>query len=260
MIVSSNLPSPTVVPGRPPGTLLVAAVDVEWSKNYRVRGGNVPFCYSVVWLALPPSRTGPSLGTGTSWYTSAYVHDASETQELAARAGHALERVLQHADLITGHQLSSDLAVLASVSDRPVPGVTAARAAWHQRRRGGEGRRIVDTRYDAGHVLACQSRRLVDVCADLRLDVTQPELRGTSMTALHRRWLETGDTSAREKITVLNLRHSLSTALVAIRAAGLGSWPSGLNVNRLLADGLGEAFGWLSSPVFTVLLRDRGAA
>ncbi len=80
------------------------------------------------------------------------------------------------------------------------------------------------------------------------------------MTALHRRWLENGDTSAREKITVLNLRHSLSTALVAIRAVGLGSWPPGLNVNRLLADGLGEAFGWLSSPVFTALLGDRGAA
>jgi hypothetical protein len=73
--------------------------------------------------------------------------------------------------------------------------------------------------HDAGHVLACQSRRLVDVCADLRLDVTQPELRGTSMTALHRRWLELADTTAREKITVLNLRHSLSTAMVAARAA-----------------------------------------
>lgn len=51
----------------------------------------------------------------------------------------------------------------------------------------------------------------VDVCAELRLDVTQPELRGSSMTALHRRWPQDGDVAAREKITVLNLRHSLST-------------------------------------------------
>jgi len=252
MIVSSNLPGPGIVPARPPGTLLVAAVDAEWSKNYRIRGGNVPFCYSVIWLAL--ARGGPvtSLGREPFWYTSAYVHDAGETQDLATRAGLALDKVLRHADLIAGHQLSSDLAVLVGASPLPVTGVAAARAAWYQRRQATPGgRRIVDTRYDAGHVLAGASRRLVDVCADLRLDVTQPELRGTSMTALHRRWLDTGDVTAREKITVLNLRHSLSTALVATRAAGLGCWQPGLNVNRLLATGLNGAFGWLANPEFT---------
>ena len=80
------------------------------------------------------------------------------------------------------------------------------------------------------------------------------------MTALHRHWLDTGDATAREKITVLNLRHSLSTALVAVHAAGLGRWQPGLNVNRVLASGLGDAFGWLSSPVFTALLRNCSAA
>lgn len=168
--------------------------------------------------------------------------------------------MLREADLVAGHQLSSDLAVLASVSGEPLPGVTAARAAWHERRQAAKGRRIVDTRYDAGHVLAGTSRRLVDVCADLRLDVTQPELRGTSMTALHRRWLQTGDPEAQEKITVLNLRHSLSTALVAAHAAGLGYWEPGLNVNGLLAARLGGAFSWLSSPVFAALPGGPGAA
>ena len=80
------------------------------------------------------------------------------------------------------------------------------------------------------------------------------------MTALHRRWLESGDVTAREKITVLNLRHSLSTALVAARAAGLAHWRPGLNVNRLLARELGHAFGWLAHPVFTALLGEPDAA
>ena len=105
-----------------------------------------------------------------------------------------------------------------------------------------------------------QSRRLVDVCNDLLLDVTQPELRGASMTALHRRWTEHGDTTAREKITVLNLRHSLSTAIVAARAAGLAHWQPGLNVNRLLAGQLGSDLSWTASPAFTALLGDPGAA
>ena len=51
---------------------------MEWSKNYRVRGGNVPFCYSVVWLALPASGASTGLDTTRFWYTSAYVEDASE--------------------------------------------------------------------------------------------------------------------------------------------------------------------------------------
>ena len=69
--------------------------------------------------------------------------------------------------------------------------------------------------------------------------MTQPELRGTSMTALHHCWLENGD-AAREKITVLNLRHSLSTAIVAARAAGAAHWQPGLNVNQILAGQLGN--------------------
>jgi hypothetical protein len=46
------------------------------------------------------------------------------------------------------------------------------------------------------------------VCAELKLDVSQPELAGRSMTALHRDWLTRDDTQARERVTVLNLRRS----------------------------------------------------
>jgi hypothetical protein len=168
---------------------------------------------------------------------------------------------MQHASLIAGHQLCSDLGVLAAADAAARPAAAVAAAAWRRRREECSGQpRFLDTRYDTGHLLACRSRRLVDVCADLRLDVTQPELRGISMTALHRHWLQAGDVMAREKITVLNLRHSLSTAMVAARAAGLAHWQPGLNVNRLLARELGDAFGWLAHPVFTALLGESNAA
>lgn len=237
----------------------MAAVDVEWSKNYRIRGGNVPFCYSVAWLSVPSESSRPRpFGFR---YFSAYVHSATETCDLIASASGALLEILDHAALVAGHQLSSDLAVLAAAARGPVPGVIAAQTAWRQRRQAGSGTpRLLDTRYDAGHVLRCTSRRLVDICADLQLEVTQPELRGTSMTALHRRWLEQGETAAREKITVLNLRHALSTALIAVRAAGFDGWPPGLNVNTMLAAGLGGSLGWLKDPVFTALLEVHGAA
>jgi hypothetical protein len=261
VIISTNVAGDGLVPRLPTGTCLLAAIDVEWSKNYRVQGGNVPFCYSVVWLALPAHDANTGLEAAGFWYTSAYVQDARECPELVARADGALACLMQHASLIAGHQLCGDLGVLAAAGPAARPAVAAAATAWRQRREAPSSQpRFLDTRYDTGHLLACQSRRLVDVCADLRLDVTQPELRGISMTALHRRWLESGDITAREKITVLNLRHSLSTALIAARVAGLAHWQPDLNVNRLLAAELGDAFGWLAHPVFTALLGDQDAA
>lgn len=262
MIISSNVAGSGLVPRCPPGTCLAAAIDVEWSKNYRIRGGNVPFCYSVVWLPLPASSASTGLDTARFWYTSTYVEDASQCPDLVAGADTALAGLTEHASLIAGHQLCSDLAVLAAAAAgaRP-PAIAAAATAWRQRRQEPSSQpRFLDTRYDTGNILTCQSRRLVDVCADLRLEVTQPELRGTSMTALHRRWLELGDITAREKITVLNLRHSLSTVMVAARAAGLAHWRPGLNVNKVLAGELSTAFGWLAHPVFTALLGESDAA
>lgn len=258
MIVTGNVPTGEAPPC-PPGTRLLAAVDAEWSKNYRIKGGNVPFCFSVSWLSLPAEGTVED--TSRFWYTSAYVENDGERGDLIAAADSALDCLTSQASVIAGHQLCSDLAVLAAATDRESPAIKAAASAWRQRRHAPPGQpAFLDTRYDAGHILACQSRRLVDVCDDLRLGVTQLELRGTSMTALHRRWLEHGDTTAREKITVLNLRHSLSTAIVAARAAGLAEWQPGLNVNRLLAGQLGSEFGWTVSPAFTALLGEPGAA
>lgn len=260
MIVTSNVAGTGAVPPPPAGRLLIAAVDVEWSKNYWIRGGNVPFCYSVVWLHIARRGENANLQPGQFWYRSAYVQDAGQTPDLVADADAALAQASHQADLLTGHQFCSDLAVLAA-SAAHAPAVTAARAAWRLRRqpRSG-GPRFLDTRYDIGHVLTGASRRLVDVCTGLRLDVTQPELRGTSMTALHRRWLDTGDTLAREKITVLNLRHALSTLLVAVHAAGLGRWQAGLNVNKLLAGRLDGGLGWLADPVFTAVAKESDAA
>jgi hypothetical protein len=261
VIISTNVTGSGLVPRHPPGMRLLAAMDVEWSKNYRIRGGTVPFCYSVVWLVLPADDASTGLEATRFCYTSAYVQDTSEAAELVAGADDALACLMQHASLIAGHQLCSDLGVLTAADAAARPAVAAAATAWRQRREEPFSQpRFLDTRYDTGHLLACQSRRLVDVCADLRLDVTQPELRSTSMTALHRRWLQADDVTAREKITVLNLRHALSTALVAARAAGLGHWQPDLNVNRLLARELGRSFGWLAHPVFTALLGDQDAA
>jgi hypothetical protein len=256
VIVTGNMDGPGRAPRHQAGTLLLAAVDVEWTKNYRVKGGNVPFCYSVVYLAVPDRNRPVDLENSAFWWTSAYVEHPDETCELVRLADIELRAALDVADQLAGHQFSSDLAVLAAAAGHNEPStVAAARGAWRARRSDDLAeRRVIDTRYDVDHVADCVSRRLVDVCVALDLDVTQPELRGSSMTALHRAWLDAGDDELRERITVLNLRHSLSTGLVALRAAGCGRWDGVLNVNRLLHAGLAGRFAWLGHPIFAALL------
>lgn len=73
--------------------------------------------------------------------------------------------------------------MLAAVAGTPLTSVGTLRDAWRQRRASRPAYpRVIDTRYDVGHLLSGTSRRLVDVCSELRLDVTQPELRGAPHT------------------------------------------------------------------------------
>lgn len=266
MIVTSNLGGPGRGPAPSGGSLVLASVDVEWTKNYRVPNGNEAFCYSVVWLTLPSDPPALVDATLTFGYTSVYVDHAHERGDVVRHAAADLTVVLENADVLAGHQLSSDLAVL--VANAVPPGVdptadarqrwrpaavAAAQNAWHTRSAQGCRPRVIDTRYDTDAILDGRSRRLVDVCGELDLDVTQPELRRSSMTGLHRRWLEDGDIEARERITVLNLRHSLSAALVALRVLGAACWTEPLNLNRVLDRQLRGAFAWLDHPTFQAL-------
>ncbi|MFJ4093428.1 hypothetical protein ACIPYS_17760 [Kitasatospora sp. NPDC089913] len=253
----STLTKPLDPPRATRAATRVASVDVEWTKNYRIKNGNRPFCLSIVWIDIPAGDQVVDVARLPYDFSSFYVESAEEVPDLVSTAGGVLRTALDSADLLTGHQLCADLGVLAAHS-APAP-VTEAREAWHGRRTVPEaGPRIVDTRYDSGDLLTGTSRRLVDVCTELGLDVTQPELRGTSMTALHRQWLERGDTEARERVSTLNLRHSLSTALVAAAVAGLTSW-SGTrpNVNSMIAHQAAGRWGWLQSETFKNLSEDQ---
>lgn len=259
MQVISDLGGPGMVPDPPAGARLVASIDVEWSKNYRIKDGNQAFCYSIVWLAVPladqPAQV-TSIGL-PFWSTSVYLDHDRERPALIEAAAADIGAAVTGADLTVGHQLCSDLAVLSANAGDAVPAaLPAARRAWHERR-SDPTQRVLDTRFDAGHVLSGASRRLVDVCGELRMDVTQPELARKSMTALHRDWLERGDTEARERVTVLNLRHSLSAAYVALRARADLSWRAPLNVNANLASHWAGRVAWLDHPTFRELVKIR---
>jgi hypothetical protein len=245
-------------PPKRSGAARIASIDAEWLKNYKIKNGQRPFCYSIVWLDLASSDT-TDLTTADFEWTSVYVEEPGEMDDLVRHAAATLTQAAESADIITGHQLCSDLAVLqANAPQDTVAPLQQARAQWKRRREADSGTsHYLDTRFDAGHLLTGTSRRLVDVCTELRLDVTQPELLRVTMPAWHRRWLDDGEVEGRERVSVLNLRHSLSTAYVAALASGLATRPdAGLNVNRALADGAKGAWRWLDNPTFTDLLEE----
>lgn len=259
MITVSSHDGAPLRTNKPAGVHRIASIDVEWTKNYRIKNGNRPFCFSIVHLDLPAQDGPVDLDDLGFAFTSVYVEDPDEMQELIRSAAATISQAADQADLLVGHQFCADLSVLANASEHSHPAIDEARATWHRRRQAlPDDPAFVDTRYDAGHLLHGTSRRLVDVCDELGLDVNQPELRNTSMTALHRKWLEHGDAEARERISTLNVRHSLSTAYVAAHTAGLGLWDqhAGLNVNRKIATGADGAWQWLQSSTFTQLLGD----
>lgn len=228
----------------------VASFDLEWTKNYRIRNGNRPFCFSLVTLA-PRANPEALARTGAIGVYSAYIEREDETADLLREADRVLREVLQPECVLVGHQLSSDLSVMLRAGLN-LHHVAAARRAWTTRRKP-DGMTVVDTRYDIDRFLTQKSRRLVDVCHDCRLSVDQPELTG-SMTKMQREYLEKQSDAIRERLTILNIRHALSAALVFLLWKRRRRPARRVNVNRILGHALSDHVGYVTERGFQRLL------
>ncbi len=229
----------------------VAALDVEWTKNYQIKDGSRPFCYSLVLLRWPQEGDDLSTYPASFGFKSVYVTQEDDETALIAALDSDLKAWLASDSLLTGHQLSSDLSVVKNASASTLVGLEGAYELWRTRR--SEVGRVFDTRYDVDHLPIGASRRLVDVCGDLKLDVRQPELARGSMTKLQRDFLEDGSESIREQLLTLNVRHSLSTALVACLGMGLVS-VGARNVNQLVHQEMWDLVEYVRGEHFERLL------
>lgn len=257
MRVTSNLQWPDTPFARPDrffgeSERFMVALDVEWTKNYKMKNGSRPFCYSLVLLHWPQGGDDLTTYPATFGFKSVYVTRAEDEPALIASLNSDLQAWLASDSVLTGHQLSSDLSVVKNAANlAALPGVDGAYDLWRTRRQ--EGGRVFDTRYDVDHLPLGASRRLVDVCGDLKLDVTQPELARGSMTKVHRDYLEGGDELLREQLLTLNIRHSLSTALVACLGLGLVGMGA-VNVNQLVHQEMWDLVEYVRSESFQALL------
>jgi hypothetical protein len=257
MRVTSNLQWPDTPFARPDRFFgaterFVAALDVEWTKNYKVKNGSRPFCYSMILLHWPAQDDDLTNFPATFGFKSVYVTSAEDEPTLIASLDSDLQAWLASDSVLTGHQLSSDLSVVKNAANGvALSGVDGAYELWRGRHQ--DNGRVFDTRYDVDHLPLGPSRRLVDTCGDLKLDVTQPELARGSMTKLQRDFLETGNELTREQLLTLNIRHSLSTAMVACVGLGLVGMGAA-NVNQLVHQEMWDLVEYVRSERFGKLL------
>lgn len=233
------------------GRRLLVSFDLEWTKNYKIKNGNKPFCFSFVYVnadKLPSNLEELKFG-----YISYYVDRIGEEFELIDVADRILANFLNEKSLIVGHQLSSDISVLLNYSKDTPEEFIQLKEFWHSRKADKSMARVLDTRYDLGAMLKNKSRRLVDVCTELNLDVSQPELKG-SMTKMQNEFIDFGTEIIMEKLSILNLRHSLSALILCYYYLEDNTNPTPLNVNDIMYRNLKGKYAYVKSDSFAALL------
>jgi len=111
-----------------------------------------------------------------------------------------------------------------------------------------------DTRYDLDCLLKGKSRRLVDVCAECNMKVTQPEIT-SSMTKMQNDFLVTQDYTIMERLAILNIRHSLSAAILYSLFSSTPHNSQGtINVNRILYNNIRNHFEYVRGEKFKELI------
>jgi hypothetical protein len=239
---------------------LIVGFDVEWTKNYQQKRANRAFCFSLVWVrAEQPEDISTLERTLAFGFISGYAEAEAECQDLCLHANRCVDQVLASTNVIVGHQFSSDLSVLLACSEERLPAVERLQQAWHTRRHPLAERAVgvFDTRYDLPISNGAASNKLVHVCPAWNLLVTQPEIKG-SMTKMQRDFYQNHAVLTREKIAVLNLRHSLSSVLLYLfHRDARPTRP--VNINIILYHNLSEQFDYVRSDHFGSLLLEGSA-
>lgn len=236
--------------------------DAEWTKNYKIKNGNVPFCFSIVAVKKQDiSIVSLERGELPFEYVQFYCQKREEADQLIETSNAFAEGIVKSLGscILCGHQVSSDFSILANMAKahrlQKMVGIETLQAIWHDRK-GKSAPQIIDTRYDIEREFMGASRRLVDVCNDFLLDVRQPELRNTSMTSWQNQFYDKGDIDIYERIAVMNLRHSLCAIILYwLNATALvREKMQPLNLNKTIYNMLQSDFAWITSDEFAKLL------
>ena len=236
--------------------------DAEWTKNYKIKNGNIPFCFSIVTIKKDDlSISNLKEGKIKFNYIQYYCQEREEFAKLVHMADDWSKKILccLKTCVLCGHQISSDFSVINNIGIaydiQPMTSLEALRSEWRNRKNY-TTLHIFDTRYAINRDFLGKSRRLVDMCNDFWLDVNQPELGNSSMTKLHNTFLSTKNKDICERISVMNLRHSFSAIVLYWLDERINSAKGRqkININKSIYNSLSCDFNWTRSKTFQNLL------
>lgn len=234
------------------------SLDTEWTKNYKIKNGNKPFAFSIIFFNDDFQNSDIVKETLEFKFISVYVDDDNEFPELINILNKYLDP--NKFNLLLGHQVISDLHTFVRYSEHYEDIDSGNIAEWISYFKDRAiNKRIFDTRFDIKNRLQTKSRRLVDVCFDMKIrnqkdPYKQPEL-NKSMTALHHEFIETKNTSIREKLSVMNIRHNLSSILVYKLYKDNLELDKFININKILYKNLIMHFDYIKTKTFKELMK-----
>ncbi len=233
------------------------SLDTEWTKNYKIKNGNKPFAFSIIFFHDDISSLDIINESLQFKFISVYVDNDDEFPQLINLLNQYLDPT--KFKLLLGHQVISDLHAFIHYSDNydniSCDNIDKWISYFKDRK---NNQRIFDTRFDIKNRLTIKSRRLVDVCLDMKIrnqidPYKQPEL-NKSMTSLHREFMQKKDSSIREKLSVMNIRHNLSSILVYELYKNNLFLEKFININKILYHNLHSYFDYVNTENFQKIM------
>ncbi len=229
------------------------SLDTEWTKNYKIKNGNKPFAFSIIFFNDDIESLDIINESLHFKFISVYVDNEEEFPQLINILNEYLDS--SKFNLLLGHQVISDLHTFVHYSEHYNNITSDNILKWISFFKDrNNNKKIFDTRFDIKNRLTIKSRRLVDICFDMKIKnqkdlYKQPEL-NKSMTALHRDFIQNNDDSIREKLSVMNIRHNLSCILVYELYKKNLFLEEYININRILYKNLKSYFKYIETENF----------
>lgn len=217
--------------GKIPGKKRIVAIDTEWAKNWKAEEKVVPFCCSFHTIYIDNILGTINLDDVCMESETYFRSHADSTQGYIDKVEKILFSYINDNTIFVGHQLSSDLHTFVQNSKNRLDNVLYLIESLRLRKKkdAGEILNVIDTRYDIkNRIRGNGGEKLRNVSLRYRVYAIQNELNEISLTKMYNQYVIDGDVEKREKLSVMNWRHSFQTALVCL----LDMHPSCLIYNK----------------------------
>ncbi len=205
------------------GTCRIVAIDTETAKNWRSTIKFIPFCASFFSIYYDSKNINQAIDIENLYIEcEVYFRDNEHsTSDYLKNVNNMIGRYLNSPvkTTIVGHQLTIDLFSLKNMSSEKLDNVELLIERCKKRKmQENDNLQVDDTRYDIQNRIIGEEK-LRTVSLRLNIFAVQNELEKLSLTKQYNKYIGDNDTLKRERLIIMNLRHSFQTALVWLRDA-----------------------------------------